>query len=386
VANQLRHEIVSIALYSAIALAIGVAVALLLTRALKRVTFGLELAEIASLLQEREAMLHGIREGVLGFDVKGRVSLINNEARRLLGISGNVGGMRVDELIPPGRLRDVLSGETSGTDMVALTDDALLVVNRTPVVLGGRDIGHVATVRDRTELEALVRRMNAITGLANALRAQEHEFTNRLHVIVGLLDLGDAEGARQYLTDITRDQLASAEDLRARISPPVVAALLLAKLAVAAERDIDLSITADSHLDAPADSAQRLMTIIGNLVDNAMDAVASQPGHRTVSVRLRDEDEVVIVVSDNGPGVAPEAIDEIFVDGYSTKTARGELRRGIGLALVRRLVHRSGGTISVNPGPGARFEVRLPMRELSGEVVPAAQAASATASGTDSAL
>jgi two-component system CitB family sensor kinase len=382
VASQLRHEIVSIALYSAIALAVGTAVALLLTRALKRVTFGLELAEIAGLLQEREAMLHGIREGVLGFDVKGKVSLINNEARRLLGISGNVGDMRVDQLVPPGRLRDVLSGEADGTDQVVLTDEALLVVNRTPVVLGGRGIGHVVTLRDRTELEALVRRMNAVTGLANALRAQEHEFTNRLHVIVGLLDLGDAEGARQYLTDITRDQLVSAEDLRSRISPPVVAALLLAKLAVGAERDIEVSITDDSHLDAPASSAQSLMTIIGNLVDNAMDAVASEPGHRKVSVRLRDEDEVLIVVSDNGPGVPTEAIEEIFTDGYSTKTPRGDLRRGIGLALVRRLVHRAGGTITVTPGPGARFEVRLPIREVPLQGVSAAQGAAGTDGST----
>jgi two-component system CitB family sensor kinase len=365
VANQLSHEIVSIALYSAIALAIGVAVALLLTRALKRVTFGLELAEIASLLQEREAMLHGIREGVLGFDDKGRVSLINNEARRLLGISGNAAGKRIEDLLPAGRLRDVLAGDTDGADQVVLTDESLLVANRTPVVLGGRSIGNVVTLRDRTELEALLRRMNAVTGLANALRAQEHEFTNRLHVIAGLLDLGDAEEARQYLADITRNQLASAEDLRARISPPVVAALLLAKLAIASEREITLSITEDSHLDAPSSSAQSLMTIIGNLVDNALDAVAAQPGARIVSVRLRDDDEVSIVVTDNGPGVPAAAIEEIFTDGYSTKTPRGDLRRGIGLALVRRLVHRAGGSIDVTPGPGARFEVRLPISEAS---------------------
>jgi two-component system CitB family sensor kinase len=283
----------------------------------------------------------------------------------LLGISGNAAGKRIEDLLPAGRLRDVLAGDTDGADQVVLTDESLLVANRTPVVLGGRSIGNVVTLRDRTELEALLRRMNAVTGLANALRAQEHEFTNRLHVIAGLLDLGDAEEARQYLADITRNQLASAEDLRARISPPVVAALLLAKLAIASEREITLSITEDSHLDAPSSSAQSLMTIIGNLVDNALDAVAAQPGARIVSVQLRDDDEVLIVVTDNGPGVPAAAIEEIFTDGYSTKTPRGDLRRGIGLALVRRLVHRAGGSIDVTPGPGARFEVRLPISEAS---------------------
>jgi two-component system CitB family sensor kinase len=363
--GQLRHEVGAIAAYSAIALAVGVAVALLLTRAVKRVTFGLELREIASLLQEREAMLHGIREGVIGFDAKGRVSLINNEARRLLSITTNATGEPLEQLVEPGRLRGVLEGTVAGQDQTVLTDDALLVVNRRPVVVGGRPVGSIVTLRDRTELEALVRRMNAVTGLTNALRAPEHEFTNRLHVIAGLLDLGETEEARQYLDGITREQLVSAEDLRARIAPPTVAALLLAKMAVAAERDAEIVVTEDSHLDAPDGGAQELMTIIGNLVDNAIDAVSGHPGQSEpgrVSVRLRDDDEILIEVSDNGPGIPPEAVDEIFTDGYSTKDPRGDMRRGLGLALVRRLVHRAGGEITVSRGgPGAHFEVRMPL-------------------------
>jgi two-component system, CitB family, sensor kinase len=217
----------------------------------------------------------------------------------------------------------------------------------------------VVTLQDRTELETLVRELHSATGLTNALRAQEHEFTNRLHVIAGLIDFGDIEEARRYLADIAQGHM-SAEDLRARIAPPMVAALLLAKLTIAGERDIDLEITEDSYLDAPDVDARSMMTIIGNLVDNAMDAVAAQPGRRVVRVRLRAEHEVLIEVSDNGPGILDGAVEEIFADGYSTKSSRGEMRRGIGLALVRRLVHRAGGTITVDGAPGARFEVRLP--------------------------
>ena len=362
VAHQLNNEIEAIALYSAIALAAGAAVAMLLTRAVKRVTFGLELREIASLLQEREAMLHGIREGVIGMDAKGRVNLVNDEARRLLGITTNAIGTQLNDLVPAGRLRRVLAGEDAGADRSVQTEDALLVANHRPDVVGGRPIGSIVTLRDRTELEALIRRMHAVTGLSNALRAQEHEFTNRLHVLVGLLDLGEADEARQYLADLASDQLISAEDLRSRIGPPVVAALVLAKLAVAAECDVDFSVTADSHLDAPAADAQTLMTIIGNLIDNALDAVSAQPGPRRVTLQLRDDDGcVLMVVSDNGPGISADAIEEIFTDGYSTKSPRGEMRRGIGLALVRRLASRRNGTIDVRPGPGARFEVRLPL-------------------------
>jgi two-component system CitB family sensor kinase len=361
-AAAIRQQIAAIALYSAIALGIGVFVALVMARALKRTTFGLEPAEIGSLLQDREAMLHGIREGVIGFDAKQRITIINDEARRLLGLTDTVIGRPADEVVPPGRLLDLLTGRSEGSDQAILTDDFLLVANRNSVVVAGRDVGSVVTLRDRTELESLVRELHATTGLANALRAQEHEFTNRLHVIAGLIDLGEFDEATRFATAVTRHSLASSEDLRARIGPPVVAALLLAKLTVAAERDIELVITSSSHLDGADHDAQSLMTIIGNLIDNAMEAVAEQPAPRLVTVTLANDEGIRISVSDNGPGITAETVDAIFMDGYSTKSSRGQARRGLGLALVQRLVRRAGGTITVSSEGGARFEVSLPVR------------------------
>src|SRR3954468_14459822 len=188
-AEAIEEQVTSILLYSAVALGVGVLVTLLMTRVLRRATFGLAPDEIASLLRDREAMLHGIREGVIGFDAKQRITLINDEARRLLRLRGTVIGSTLDEVFPPGRLRDVLSGDAEGPDQTILTDDSLLVINRNPVAAAGRNVGSVVTLRDRTELESLMRELHAVTGLAGALRAQEHEFTNRLHVIRGLLDL-----------------------------------------------------------------------------------------------------------------------------------------------------------------------------------------------------
>ena len=361
VAAAVHAQILVIALYSAIALVVGALVALAMSHALRRATFGLQPAEIGSLLQEREAMLHGIREGVIGFDAKQRVTLINDEARRLLKVTGTVVGRSVEQVFGPGRLRDLLDGHTQGADQAVLTDDSLLVVNRKPVVIAGRDVGSVVTLRDRTELESVVRELHAVTGLVSALRAQEHEFTNRLHVIAGLIDLGEFEEASRFATTVTQNHLASAEDLRARIAPPVLAALILAKLAVAAEREIDLVVTPTSHLDVDDSQAQTIMTIVGNLIDNAIDAVAPQSAPRTVTVQLHDEAEILIVVSDNGPGIPAETVDKIFVDGYSTKFPRGQASRGLGLALVQRLVRRLNGTISVTAEHGARFEVRMPL-------------------------
>ncbi|MFN2559728.1 MAG: ATP-binding protein [Jatrophihabitans sp.] len=362
-AGAIREQITAIALYSGLALGIGVLVALLMTRGLRRATFGLAPAEIGSLLQDREAMLHGIREGVIGFDAKNRITLINDEARRLMRLNGTVIGRSVDQVVPPGRLRDVLNGSAEGPDQAVLTDDSLLVVNRNSVVVAGRDVGSVVTLRDRTELESLVRELHAMTGLATALRAQEHEFSNRLHVIAGLMDLGDYEEASRFVETIAENHMVSAEDLRARISPPVVAALLLAKVSVAAESEIQLEISPTSHLDVPDSAAQNIMTIVGNLIDNAIDATAGASAPRRISVHLEDEEEIVIVVSDNGPGIPADAIGQIFEDGYSTKFPRGPSRRGLGLALVQRLVHRAGGTVTATSAEGARFEVRMPLPE-----------------------
>ena len=346
--------------FSALVLLLSVAGSLLLSRRIKRVTFNLEPAEIAFLLQEREALLHGIREAVVGLDDDGRVTVINEEARRLLQVEGTALGTPVTDLVPAGRLRDLLTGTLGGADQVALTQDALLVVNRMPVAIGGRSIGSVVTLRDRTEIEGLVRDLHSVQGLMEAMRALEHEYANRLHVVDGLLELGDVEQAKTYVSQISAVSRSLGEGLRERIAPPELAALLLAKITVAAEQDVLIEITAESRLEHPLVDQAELLTIVGNLLDNAVDALANTPRPRTVSVQLDDADGVFIAVRDNGPGVPADKIDAVVVDGYSTKDPRPGMRRGIGLALVRRIVHRAGGTLDVFPGPGGNFEVWLP--------------------------
>ncbi|MDQ6754412.1 MAG: sensor histidine kinase [Actinomycetota bacterium] len=346
--------------FSAIVLALGVGGSLLLSRRIKRVTFNLEPAEIASLLQEREALLHGIREAVVGLDDDGRVTVINGEARRLLQIEGRALGRPVAELIPDGRLRDLLTGNLSGADQVALTEDALLVVNRMPVSIAGRSIGSVITLRDRTEIESLVRDLHSVRGLTEAMRALEHEYANRLHIVDGLLEMGDVDQAKSYVSQLSSVSRSLGEGLRARIAPPELAALLLAKITVAAERDVQIEVSAESRLERPLVDQTELLTIVGNLLDNAVDALVNTPWPRTVTVQFDDADGVFIAVRDNGPGVPADTIDQVVVDGYSTKDPRPGMRRGIGLALVARIVHRAGGTLDVFPGPGGNFEVWLP--------------------------
>ena len=362
VTAALSRERLAYAVWFAVALAVGAAASWLLARRLKRRTFGLELDEIAKLLQEREATLHGIREGVIAFDQAGRVTMINDEARRLLGLGAAGVGGRLEELVAPGRLRSVLSGEVVGQDEIVLTDDYCLTVNRMPVALAGKPHGAVVTLRDRTELSGLLRELDSVRGLTDALRAQQHEFSNRMHTVAGLLELGEPQEALSYLTDLRGAEAEFAESVRSRIASPLIVGLILGKAAVASERGVTLELTEDTWLGDAPEKVQALTTILGNLIDNAFEAL-SEPGAGPGRVQLaliEDEDGITVQVSDNGPGIPDGAADWVFADGFTTKQANGSLRRGLGLALVHRLVQRLGGRISVSEGTGAVFTARLP--------------------------
>jgi two-component system CitB family sensor kinase len=364
VLGELWRELPTFGLYAGIATAVGSGAAYLLARRLKRSTFGLELEEIAGLLQDREAMLHGIREGVLAFDPEGRISVVNDEARRLLGL-GTALGSRLPDLLPEGRLSRALDGTLAGADLTVLTDDHCLVVNRMPVALRGRELGAVVTVRDRTEMVGLLRELDSVRGLTDALRAQQHEFTNRMHTLAGLLDLGEHEAAFEYAVESVGAEQALAESVRKRIGNALMVGLIVAKTTVAAERGVRIVLGEDSALGEQPPHLRRLLTIVGNLLDNAVDAAGGGPsplGGPEVRLSVVESAEAVTVrVADNGPGIPPGAAESIFEDGWSTRPDRGTARRGLGLALVHRLVQRHGGTIGASEGPGAVFTVELPL-------------------------
>ena len=370
VSADLSSSLPTLVLYSVVALAIGAAASLFLARRLKQQTFGLELDELTSLLQEREAMLYGIREGVITLDPDGRVSLINEEARRLFHIGGDVLRRPLRDVLPEGKVRDLLAeGPAEVTDETLLTEQFALVVSRMPVRLGERDLGTVITARDRTETIGLLRELDSVKGFTDALRAQQHEHANRMHVVAGLLELGRHEEAASYLREISVEAADVSETLRDRVGDPAVVALLLAKTTIAAEHGVVLDIhpPGDGGRSGPVlgeDSGvdtRTVITVLGNLIDNAIDAVAGSVQAPRVEVRLErppGHGELHVEVRDNGPGVADPLA--VFQDGYSTKRS-GEAR-GLGLALVQRLVTRSGGSVTVTNEGGAVFRVVLPAR------------------------
>ncbi|MFC5245410.1 sensor histidine kinase [Streptomyces atrovirens] len=355
---RLIHAIPGLFAYAGGALAVGALAAWLISRRVQRQTRDLAFSDIAALLAEREAMLHGIREGVVALDRTGRVRLLNDEAQRLLGIGEEAVGHSPDLALGAGRTADVLAGRVTGTDLLTVRGRRVLVANRMPTDDGGA----VATLRDRTELDRLGRELDSTRGLIDALRAQDHEHANRMHTLLGLLELEMYDDAVEFVGEVVGDHRATSEQVTEKIRDPLLAALLVGKATVAAERGVALWVSDGTRLPDRLIDPRGLVTVVGNLVDNALDAVAGTP-HARVEVELRAEGRTaVLVVRDTGPGIPPEHRELIFTEGWSTKEPPAHRERGIGLPLVRRLAERQGGSADVGeaPGGGAEFTVVLP--------------------------
>ncbi|MFJ5030766.1 ATP-binding protein [Streptomyces sp. NPDC088560] len=344
---------------------------------LRRHTHGMNATELSRMHDYHQAALHAVREGLLMLDAQYRVALINDGGRELLGVGSEqeVIGHSVADLGLPGPLTGALLSSESRVDEVHLTTSRVLVVNTSPVS-GGERRGTMVTLRDVTELQALMGELDSERGFTQALRSQAHEAANRLHTVVSLIELGRAEEAVAFATAELELAQALTDQVVAAVSEPVLAALLLGKTAQANERGVELVVSPDSRLDdglLPAELSSRdLVTILGNLIDNAVDAAQGSAGARVTVTAYASDDEVVLRVTDTGPGVDPAHADLVFQRGFSTKPA-GPGGRGLGLALVRQAVARHEGTLTVAESDdngadgegGAVFEVRLPTRAAS---------------------
>ncbi|GGU44155.1 histidine kinase [Streptomyces albospinus] len=371
IGQQLRDQVLALAGVAAAALALGGAGTYVINARLRRHTHGMNAAELSRMHDYHQAALHAVREGLLMLDGQRRVALINDGGRELLGLSQDAVGRPVGGLGLPEPLTEALRAAGPRVDELHLTGERVLVVNSSPVS-GGEHRGSVVTLRDHTELQALSGELDSVRGFAEALRSQAHEAANRLHTVVSLIELGRAEEAVEFATAELELAQALTDRVVGAVAEPVLAALLLGKAAQANERGVELVLTPDTRIDdgllPPRLPARDLVTVLGNLVDNAIDAAAPPQEHGAppqvrVSARA-DGGELLLCVADNGPGVAADATEEVFRRGWSTKETAGGTTRGLGLALVRQAVRRNGGTVVLDRGPdgGARFTVRLPLR------------------------
>jgi sensor histidine kinase regulating citrate/malate metabolism len=359
--DALADRLPTIALAAALVLGTGLLGAWLISRRLRRQTHGLGEGEITRMYEYYDAVLHAVREGLLLVDTEARVQLLNDEAKRLLDLDDAAVGRPVAELGFPDSLTRAVLSTDSRPDEIHLVDDAVLVVNTAPARWQGRDVGTVVTLRDHTEIQAVAGELDTVRGLAESLRSQNHEAANRLHTVVSLVEMGRTEEALDFATE----ELAVAQLLTDRVvgsvSDPVVSALLLGKTAQAAERGVQLRLDDRTDLSALPIEQRDAVTILGNLVDNALDAV-SERAERVVVVELQGSAAGLTVrVSDSGAGVAPGLDELVFRRGWSTKTSDGPVGRGLGLALVVQAVRKYDGQIGVTTSDlgGASFLVEI---------------------------
>jgi sensor histidine kinase regulating citrate/malate metabolism len=367
IGEDLAAAVPGIAGTGAAALAVGGLGSWALSRRVRRQTHGLSPAALARMVEYHQAVLHAVREGLLLVDGEQRIQLANDEARRLLDLDADPAGLHVTELGLPHDLTETLCLQGTVVDEVHVTGTRVVVVNQAAARPSGRAAGTVVTLRDHTDLQALTGELDSVRGFAESLRAQAHEAANRLHTTVSLVELGRVQEAVDFATA----ELASAQRLTDRVvegvDEPVLAALLLGKAATAHERGVVLEIDPATAVGSTGIPGGDLVTIVGNLVDNAIDAALAGDAPREVRLALWVEgDRLEIRVEDTGPGLSEEDAGRVFERGWTTKDLAGAspqgLGRGLGLALVAQAVRRHGGSISVRPGPGAEFRGSLPLR------------------------
>ena len=380
----------------ALALLVGGSVASwLLGRYLRRVTRGWGPEQLGQLFAYYESVLHSVREGVILIDPKGKVVMYNDQAAELLGLKkqasdaaagthapGAPDGRRPEapslaELPLAPSLKELFESGRTAHDEIHLTGSRILVVNQGPAVgpasagarqrgaaSGAHVYGTVATIRDRTEIESLGSELETMHTLSDALRAQTHEHANRLHTIVSLMELGRTPEALDFATKDLELSQSLTDDIVSSIEEPVLGALIMGKAAEAHERGVELILNAGGSTSVTGLAVQDLVAILGNLLDNAIDAAAEAPAPRLVELTVESTGSALeITVEDSGPGIDPSAVDDVFRHGFSTK-APGPFGRGLGLALVRQAVQRLGGTMTITSPAGALFRVTLPVTPL----------------------
>ncbi|MGX9891153.1 sensor histidine kinase [Streptomyces sp. NPDC002276] len=375
ITQRVQDQVTALIGVAAGALALGAVGTYVINARLRRHTHNMNATELSHMHDYHQAALHAVREGLLMLDGQYRVALMNDGGRELLGVTGDVVGRSVANLGLPAPLTGALLSSEERVDEVHLTASRVLVVNTSPVS-GGERRGTVVTLRDVTELQSLMGELDSERGFTQALRSQAHEAANRLHTVVSLIELGRAEEAVDFATAELELAQTLTDQVVSAVNEPVLAALLLGKTAQSNERGVELVVSEDSGLDdgllPDSLSARDLVTILGNLIDNAVDAAQGSLRAR-VTVTARTEagamgtssssgSALVLRVADTGTGVDPAHAEAVFQRGFSTKPA-GPGGRGLGLALVRQAVNRHEGTLTVAEaeGGGAVFEVRLPL-------------------------
>jgi len=361
------ESVLLIFLASLFGLFVGIGGAVFLARHVKATLFGLEPEDIATLLQERNALLNSVKEGVVAINKDAEITLINTESEFLFAQAGipnphTLLGKPLETVMNGLTLDTVLKEGRATLDMPVQVGSVLFIATLVPLFDNGHIGGAIITFRKKTELEELANQLTGVRNYADALRAQTHEFMNKMHVIMGLIDMKAYDELKQFTMEIANNRQAEAAYVVTRLKDITLAGFILGKISRARELDIEFSLTDESELTTEfiRPTVQELILIIGNLIENAFDVLRDHPSERIVNLSiLTFDNEIMVMVEDSGPGIPENKLETIFEKGYSSKGPR----RGIGLFLIKQTVTHLKGTIEVEStvGEGTTFTIRLPI-------------------------
>ncbi|WP_209125080.1 sensor histidine kinase [Alkalihalobacillus sp. BA299] len=338
----------------------GVIVSIFLARNIRNDTLGLEPRQIASLYRDRNATLSSINEGIISVDYQAHITLINTAAKRILNLKDNLIDEPFNSVIPNINIEKVLKMEKDIVNKELFLEDKVIILNVSPIVEGKKVFGAVATFRDKTEIQEMVNTLSEVRKYSEDLRAQAHEFTNKLYAVSGLIQLGYQEDAIKMIQKETEDNENSNRIVFDQINDPKVQAILLGKIGKASEKKIQFTIDENSSLGLLPDHIDtiQLSIIIGNLIDNAFEEVMKKEDKKVSFFSVDLSDDIIIEVTDSGNGIPDEKVDLIFKQGFSTKTGKN---RGYGLANAERVVKELNGTIVMRcENPGTTFTIYIP--------------------------
>jgi len=369
VQEAVDHSRAGIYVAVGVGLLVGILGALVLAHNIKKSMFGLEPFAIAKMFEERSAMLQTVREGILAVDKESRITIVNEEARRLFSKAGIVGdpiGAKVDTYVPNTRLQVLLLQGRAEFDQEQDLNGIIILANRIPIIVDGEIVGAIATFRDKTEMRQLAEKLTGVQLYAEALRSHTHEFMNKLHVIVGMVRMGYYERLTSYVNQIANQYQVEVGYVVKEIQDPVLAGFLLGKCSLAREQGAEIILSAERFVPEPAkpEIVHEIITILGNLINNALEAVEHSAVKRINVDISYASDCLAITVCDTGGGIPEKVQKNIFAQGYSTKGNN----RGLGLYLIEGSLLRLGGTISVVSavGHGATFRVIMPYESKEG--------------------
>ena len=349
---------------SILVVVLGAAAAAITRRSLWRMTGRLAPQQMSRMVQFYESVLHSVREGVVLTDPRHRVVLYNDEAAELLGLPPAPESPRPQTARELDIDPDVAALLDSGRRVVEethLAEGRVLLVNQEPALITGRESAGahsaVMTIRDQSQLQTILGELESTRTMSEALQSQSHEHLNTLHTIASLLEMDRSDEVAALIADISRTSQGLADAVSGRDASPVLAALLLGKAATATERGVTLEVDLAEGVTLPL-TPNETVSVVGNLVDNALDAVRTTPAPRRVEVRIRgDAGQVLLEVIDSGPGL-PDGM-EVFRPGVTSKPDDGSAH-GLGLGVVRQIVDDHGGTIRFETGMPTTVTVSFP--------------------------